>query len=349
MNKVIAIKVHKDKAQEIILKIKENNNFNNNYRINKTEDYIVIPVKEITDDIKEFEVTEIKNPKKQKEIGISFKDVLERKNIPKEVINELPTSYDIVGDIVIINIQNKDIIKKYSKEIGDSLQKINPHIKVVLNKAKEHHGVFRTQDLEWIWGEKRKETIIKENGCKLKTDVEKVFYSTRLATERNRIASLVKENEVIGVFFAGVGPFAIEIYKNAKPKKVVAIELNPIGVDYLIENIKLNHMEGKIIPILGDVKKVCKKYPDYFDRIPMPLPKSAELFLDSAIYSIKDKGIIHIYNFVSKKDPYTEIENIIKNKEKENNCKLEIINKRIIRSFSPAVVQIVLDIKVHKN
>jgi len=108
-------------------------------------------------------------------------------------------------------------------------------------------------------------------------------------------------------------------------------------------------MEGKVIPILGDVKEVSKKYKNYFDRIPMPLPKSAELFLDSAIYSIKNNGVIHIYNFVSKRDPYTEIEKIIKNKEKENNCKLEVINKRIIRSFSPAVVQIVLDIKVHKN
>ena len=349
MNEVIAIKVQKDKAQEIIKKIKENNNFNNNYRIKKTENHIIIPVKEITDDLKEFEKTEIENPIKQREIGISFKDILKTKNIPTEIINELPKAYDIVGDIVIINIQDKEIIKKYSKEIGDSLQKVNPHIKVVLNKAKEHHGVFRTQDLKWIWGEKRKETIIKENGCTLKTDVEKVFYSTRLATERNRIASLVKENEVVGVFFAGVGPFAIEIYKNTKPKEVVAIELNPIGVDYLQENIKLNHMEGKVIPILGDVKEVSKKYKNYFDRIPMPLPKSAELFLDSAIYSIKNNGVIHIYNFVSKRDPYTEIEKIIKNKEKENNCKLEIINKRIIRSFSPAVVQIVLDIKVHKN
>ncbi len=349
MNKVIAIKVPKDKAQEIISNIKEKNNFNTNYRINRTDTEVIIPINEITDNLKEFEVTELKNPIKQKELGLSFKDILKKQGLSDDSIENIPTSYDIVGDIVIINIINKDVLKKHSEDIGKALQKVHPHIKVVLNKAKKHHGEFRTQGLECIWGENRKETIITENGCRLKTNVEEVFYSTRLATERKRIAGLVKDGEVIGVFFAGVGPFAIEIAKLSNPKEIVAIELNPKGVEYLKENIKLNGMEGKIIPILGDVKDVSKKYCDFFDRIPMPLPKSSEMFFDSAIYSCKDQGIIHTYNFVPKNDPYSEIEKILKEKEKENNCKLEIIGKQVIRSFSPAITQIAMDIKVHKK
>ncbi|MCK9293249.1 hypothetical protein M0P25_04195 [archaeon] len=39
----------------------------------------------------------------------------------------------------------------------------------------------------------------------------------------------------------------------------------------------------------------------------------------------------------------------LKIKEKENNVKLKIINKQVIRSFSPAVVQIVMDIMVCKT
>jgi tRNA (guanine37-N1)-methyltransferase len=200
-----------------------------------------------------------------------------------------------------------------------------------------------------LHGENRTETTIKENKCILKTDVEKVFYSTRLVTERKRIALLVKPNEIIGVFFAGVGPFAIEICKLSKPKEIIAIELNPIGFKYLKENIILNKMQDKIIPIKGDVKKEYKNYKDYFDRIPMPLPKSAENFLNEAIYSIKNNGFIHVYNFVSKKEPFTKIIEIIKKKEKENNCKIEIINKKILRSFSQTTVQIVLDLKIKKN
>jgi len=151
------------------------------------------------------------------------------------------------------------------------------------------------------------------------------------------------------VFFAGVGPFSIAIAKLSKPKEIVSIELNPLGVKYMKENIIKNKMEELIIPIEGDVTKVCKEYPNYFDRIPMPLPKSAEDFLDDAIFSIKNNGVIHIYNFVSKNEPYLEIEKIIKEKEEKNNCKIEIIFKKVIRSFSQTTVQIVMDLKIKKN
>jgi len=353
MEKVIGIRALKENAEKIITKIKEENNFNAKYKIKKEKNHhIVIPIKKITKYLEDKEIIEIKNPEKQKEIGISYKDVLLKEKISKKEVEKLPSSYDIVGDIIIINIENKEIIEKHisSRElIGKALLKVHPHIKTVLNKEKEHHGQYRTQNLTYLYGENRKETIIKENGCFLKTDVEKVFYSTRLSTERKRIASLVKPGEKIGVFFAGVGPFALTIAKLSKPKEIVAIELNPVGVKYLKENILKNKMEKLITPLEGDVKEVSKNYPDYFDRIPMPLPKSAEDFLDQAIFSIKDKGCIHIYNFVSKNQPFKEILKVIKEKEKINNCKIEVLNKKVIRSFSQTTVQIVIDLKINKN
>ncbi len=348
MEKIIGIKVVNKKAQEIITKIKEENNFNSKYKVIKEKEHLIIPVKKITESLKNFEKIDIKKPEKQKEIGLGYKDLLSEK-IPKEIKEKLPTSYDIVGDILIINIDDKEVIKKYSKEIGKALISLHPRIKTILNKEKEHHGTFRTQDLTYVYGENSKETMVQENGCFLKTDVEKVFYSSRLSTERKRIASLVKKNEVVGVFFAGVGPFAIQITKLAKPKEVIAIELNPLGAKYLKENIIFNKMEKTINGIEGDVKEVSKQYPDYFDRIPMPLPKSAEDFLDDAIFSIKNNGIIHIYNFVPKNNPFEDITKIIREKENKNKCKIEIIYKKVIRSFSATTVQIVMDLKIKKN
>ncbi len=347
MTKAIAIKVLSKDAQKVITKLKANNNLLTDYKINRDSTHVIIPIKKITSEIKKYPIIELTKKVNINKIGATIKDQLLIKKVPAKIVSQIPTSYDIVGDIVIANI-DPTIVKKYKKEIGESYLEIHPHVKVVLNKKKEHHGVFRTQDLSYVFGEKRKETIIKENGCLFKTDVEKVFYSLRLSTERQRIVSLVKPGEKVGVFFAGVGPFAITIAKNAKPKEVVAIELNPIGVKYLRGNIKLNKVEDKVTAVLGDVKIVSKKYNNYFDRIPMPLPKSAELFLDSAIYSIKSGGIIHIYNFVPKDNPYQEIEETLKTKEKENKVKLKIIERRIIRSFSATTIQIVLDVKVKK-
>lgn len=345
MTKILTLKVLKKEAQKTIEQIKKEDNFNNDYKIEKDEKYIFIPIK----NKKKYKNTVyLKNIKKQKKNVFSYKDHLGDK-IDKKILKQLPSSYDIVGDIIIINIEDKEIKKNYRQDIGNALKKLHPNIKSVFVKAKEHHGVYRTQDLALLWGENDKTTKIIENGCSLKTDTEKVFFSTRLSTERKRTAQLVKSKEVVGVFFAGVGPFAIIIGKLAKPKEIIAIELNPVGYKYLKENIIKNKMENLITPIKGDVKKISKKYKDYFDRILMPLPKSAETFLDDAIYSIKNKGVVHIYNFVPKDDPYKEIKKIIKEKEETNNCKIKINFKKVIRSFSKTTVQIVMDLKIIKT
>lgn len=342
---MFAIKVKKEKAQETLTKLKETNNFDNRYKIKKTPKEIIIPVLKITSDLKNLETQEILE--KQKNIKKSYKDILLENGVSKEIVSNINTAYDIVGDIIIIGIDEK--YKEHYTEIGKALTTLHPNIKTVLNKIGEHKGVYRTQDMELVYGENTTITTILENKCKIKIDVEKVFCSTRLSEERKRIYEIVEENETIGVFFAGAGPFALAIAKNTNVKEIIAIELNEIATNYLKENIKLNNLEKKIIPVLGDVKEEAKKYKDYFDRVIMPLPKAVELFLDSAIFSVKDKGKIHIYKFVSKNEPYKDTEKEIQEIAKKNNVKLEIENKRIIRSYSPSVVQIVMDLKIKKE
>lgn len=338
------IKISKTQAQEVIAKLREEKNLDNDYKIKRDSEYVFIPVLKITSDIKKFEVSE--KLEKQKNTKKGFKDILLEEGLSKEIVSEINSAYDIVGDIIIIGIDKK--YKEYYPVIGKALLKLHTNANTVLNKIGEHKGVYRTQDMELVSGKDARETIIKENNCRIKIDVEKVFCSTRLSEERRRIVSLVKTGEVVGVFFAGAGPFVMAIAKNKEVKEIVAIELNDLAVKYLIENIKLNHVEDIVKPVLGDVKIEAKKYPNYFDRVVMPLPKSAELFLDSAIFSSKDNGMIHIYKFVSKNNPYTETEKEISDIAKVNKVKLEIVDKRIIRSYSPSIVQMVMDLKVKK-
>ncbi len=342
---MFAIKIEKTKAQEIIAKLREKNNLDNTYKIKRATEFVFIPVLKVTSDIKDFITDE--TLEKQKEAGKNFKDILLEEGVPTEIISQINSAYDIVGNIIIIGIDKE--LTSYYPAIGKALLKLHTNTKTVLNKIGEHKGVYRTQDMELVFGVDTRETIIKENNCIIKIDVEKVFCSTRLSEERRRIDSLVNDGEVIGVFFAGAGPFALTIAKNKVVKEIVAIELNDLAVKYLIENIKLNHVEEIVKPILGDVKIEARKYPNYFTRVVMPLPKSAELFLDCAIFSAKNDGMIHIYKFVSKDDPYSETEKEVADIAKANNVILEIVEKRIIRSYSPSIVQIVLDLKVKKK
>lgn len=341
---VLAIEIEKNKANELIQELKKENLIDNSFKIQRSKDSVIIPIKENISKYTE-KIIEIKNPITQNQKDKKLKDVL-RSKLSKEIVDQINSAYDIVGDIIIIGIDQS--LKQYYEVIGKTLLDIHPQVKTVLNKIGEHKGVYRTQDMELVFGIDKKETIIKENNCKIKIDVEKVFCSTRLSAERKRICSLVKENEIIGVYFAGAGPFALAISKSCNVKEIVAIELNDLAVKYLIENIKINKVNN-IKPILGDVVIKAKDYPNYFDRIIMPLPKSSDLFLESAISSVKDNGFIHIYKFVSKDDPYTDVTKTIKEIANKNQVVLEIVNKRIIRSYSPSIVQIVLDLKIKKN
>lgn len=269
----------------------------------------------------------------------SFKDFL-KGTLNEDELKILPRSFDIIGDIAIIEIPPE--LEKREKEIADALLKFK-NIKVVAKKAGIFEGEFRTRKLEIIGGENRKETIHKELSCKYILDVEKVYFSERLENERLRILNQVKDNEKILVMFAGVGPYAILIAKK-KNVEVYAIELNPVGYEYMVKNVKLNKVNVNCI--LGDVKietpKLVKNV-GKFDRIIMPLPKDAGNFLDVALEAIKKGGIIHYYGFSDDPKKFAdEVKRIAKNL----NYEIEILNSVKCGSYSPRIYRICVDFKV---
>lgn len=168
----------------------------------------------------------------------------------------VPSSFDVVGDILIFSDFPKELVKK-EKTIGKIILENYLHIKTILKKTKKYSGKFRTPKLKVIAGENKKKTIHKENNVLLKLDVEKVYFSPRMSSERKRVADLIKPNESILVMFSGAAPYPLVIAKNTKCKEVYGIEINPIAHRYALENIKKNKLENKIKLFLGDVRKIC--------------------------------------------------------------------------------------------
>jgi len=193
-------------------------------------------------------------------------------------------AFDHIGDIIIVG---EDVPKAEARKL---LKRSN--VNVVLQRKGIHHGEYRTQDLEWIAGEKRKVTAYKENGVSLKLHVEKCYFSPRLSTERMRIAHLVKPKEKILVLFSGVGPYPLVLAKHTKAQLIIGVEKNPLAHKYALENCrKYLH----IVLYNMDAKQFT--YPERFDRVIMPLPHSAEEFLDVAVTHLRKGGIVHFYTF----------------------------------------------------
>ena len=68
-------------------------------------------------------------------------------------------------------------------------------------QASAVEGDFRTRNLEILAGEDNTRTEYKEFGCKFIVDVENAFFSPRLSTERERIANVIQEGEVMTNMF----------------------------------------------------------------------------------------------------------------------------------------------------
>lgn len=224
-----------------------------------------------------------------------------KNKLTQKELKLVPSSFDVVGGILIFSEFPEELSKK-EKLIGNTILEKYPHIKVVLKKTKKYSGRFRTPKLKLIAGEKRKETIHKENNVFVKLDVEKVYFSPRMATERKRISEMVKPNESVLVMFSGSGIYPLVIAKNTKCKEAYGVEINSTAHKYALENIKKNKLEDKINIFLGDVKKILPKLNKKFDRIMMPLPKGGENFLELTLKYIKNKGSIHFYDFLHENE-----------------------------------------------
>jgi|TARA_B100001971_G_C18226504_1_gene560838 tRNA (guanine37-N1)-methyltransferase len=269
--------------------------------------------------------------------------------LKKELKNKLtekqlalvPSSYDIVGDILIFADFPKEL-KNKEKLVGNILLKLHKNLKVICKKTKKYSGKFRLPKLKIIAGEKRKETEYKENNTRLKLNVEKVYFSPRSVTERKRIAGLVKSNESILVMFSGCAVYPCVIAKNAKPKEIYAVEINPTAHKYAEVNLKLNKITNVKL-FCKDVKKIVPKLKKRFDRVLMPLPKTAEHFLDTALKAVKKNGTIHLYTFLEEENTTKEfakkhLKKYIKNPK--------ILNITKCGQFSPRVFRVCIDIKV---
>ena len=257
-------------------------------------------------------------------------------------------SYDIVGDIAILRLTDKS--RRHGQTIAETIKSIHKNVKTVLVQTSPVHGDFRFRELEYVAGKNKTTTVHKESGCLFSVNVGECYFSPRLFYERMRIAEQVEKGEVIVNMFAGVGCFSIVIAKHSNVEKVYSIDVNPVAVQSMQENVRLNRAYGKVVPILGDAKDVIEKRLCHVaDRVLMPLPEKAFEYLPCALLALqKAGGWIHYYDFeyaTKNENPIEKIKLKVAEKLESLGVAFEIPFGRVIRSTGPNWHQIVLDVK----
>jgi tRNA (guanine37-N1)-methyltransferase len=260
--------------------------------------------------------------------------------------NELISAFDQIGEIIIVRIPDSLLAKK--KIIGKALLDEVKIVRSVFYQASAVEGEFRTRSLEILAGEDNTETEYKEFGCRFTVDVENAFFSPRLSTERDRIGNLVQNGEVVNNMFAGIGMFSI-IAAKKKKCTVYSLDINPAASKLCETNIGLNKLAGNIISINGDASEIIKEQlMNKSDRTLMLLPERSDEFLESAINTTKDGGIIHYYSHIHADKKIDAGKLSEEHYLKVTPVKSEIINSKIVRPVGPRFYQTVVDIKISK-
>ena len=267
--------------------------------------------------------------------------------LPSNLLNIVPQAFDIIGDIVVIDIPPQ--LKPYQNVIGDAIMQTQKNVSTVLGKASDISGIFRVRNYDFIAGERKTRTIHHEFGCQYHVDISKAYFSPRLSHEHSRVAFQVQDNEIIVDLFAGVGPFSVLIAKRNPTVKVYAIDLNPDAVELLKANVKANKVENQVFPTVADAKEIALiALHAVADRVIMNLPETAIDFVDAACSTIKSKGgMIHFYGFVRSPDTIENLKmRFSKLVEKSGRRVEEFTYSRSIRETAPFESQIVLDAKI---
>lgn len=266
-----------------------------------------------------------------------------------EEASQVYSAFDQVGDIVIIKIP--DGLSSKKQVMAETILANVKTAKAVFAQTSAVKGDYRLRELEFIAGENRTVTEYREHGCRFKVDVARAYFSPRLSTERQRIASLVQDNETVVNMFAGIGTYSIIIAKAVKTCKVYSIDSNPVANDLCIKNALLNKVADRVIPICADANEAIKpQLTGVADRVIMPLPERAREFVGAAVLALKEHGIVHYFAHVKADNKQKAREEAGGKDAAEVFASYyhEILGTTVVREVGPRIYQIVADVKIKK-
>lgn len=323
------VKIDKKQGETIRQLLLQNNLLDHSVRIDSDEEYIYLP-------LIDYNVT---NNIFDELIIIDYNFKINKKTVTMEEILGFSPSYEIIGNLAIL--EDDTNIKKSAQ----ALMSVHPHVKTVLFTDSPVEGEFRTRKFEIIKGNNTTCTRYKEYGCSYLIDMEKAYFTPRLASERVRVLNQIKNGQTVIDMFAGVGPFSILIGKNNPSCKIISIDKNPEAIKLLQKNIIINKLTNVNV-IEGDAKDVMLSFAHISDHIIMNLPHNAHEFLDAAMISAKNGTIIHFYDIAHEDNLYNISLEHIKYACEKANLKIADVQTRIVRSYAPHQFNVCIEVEI---
>lgn len=306
--------------------------------------------------------------------------IIEREDSGKtDVLSEtlrVPRSFDVVGDVAICHDVNDERTDEEWREIAKRMMERNKAINIVALRDTSLKGTERAVgELRIIAGQDRSPlmTTHSEYGIKCVIDLNRTFFSPRMAHERLRICNLVARAEEVLVLFAGVAMEALQIAGRTEATRVTTIELNDVAVECTKRSkqtlerssgVKCPGAADRLNILHGDALRLLETLPcDHYHRILAPRPKEGTMdgdlgegdagapFLSALLRVLKHAGgECHWYDFVADHEfptcerSRTFIEGICH----EHNLHVQVLHVSKSGSVAMRQLRVCIDFRVSK-
>ncbi len=264
--------------------------------------------------------------------------VLEEAGVPDAVKALLPRRWEMLGDVLILRLPEDardhfaEAARAYAKVLG---------ARTVLRERAHIDGIFRTPDMEFLLGDDAV-TVHLENGILYKLDASRLMFSSGNIDEKMRMAALDCRGETVVDMFAGIGYFTLPLAMHARASRVIACEINPLAFRYLCENVELNRVGEVVEPVLGDNRELSGER--IADRVVMGYVRTTGEHLRDAFRLVRKGGTIHYQDtFPLEIFPARALENL---SAAAGDRGYEVALMREVKSYSPGVSHMVLDVRV---
>jgi len=259
---------------------------------------------------------------------------------PADILGFDP-SYERLGDIVVVDEDDNE----RARNIADAVVDSDIPVETVLNRASKIKGEQRVRDWDVLAGDST-ETVHREYGHEFALDLDAVYFSPRLATERHRVVEQVQAGEHVFDMFAGVGPYAVPMASAGA--EVVATDVNETAIEYLRENARRNGVADRVTAIAGDVREAAGDYEGWADRVVMNLPHTAGEFLDTAVAIAGDDCVLHYYDIQHEDGRFDAGEAAIR-EAAEPEYEVSVETRHTVRSYAPHEFNVVLDARLTRR
>ncbi|CAM0906040.1 unnamed protein product [Alopecurus aequalis] len=279
--------------------------------------------------------------------------LLERKGMCSQLLEQLPTRWETLGDITILpktcfkdplwESVGEELWQLVAKSLG--AQRLARQGKIMPNGTRDSTLELLVGDNGWV--------THYENGISYSLDATKCMFSSGNRSEKLRMGQLDCRDEVVVDLFSGIGYFVLPFLVKANAKLVYACEWNPHALEALKRNVMDNHVADHCVILEGDNRLTAPK--GVADRVCLGLIPSSECSWATAVRALRvGGGILHIHGNVNDSDEARWLENVVESISSIATThglswKVSLEHVERVKWYGPHIRHVVVDVRCQPN